>query len=73
MERTHLPESRRRVFDAAMAVIDRATREREPILPAHEARRLLHENPDCGLTEWDISEFLVRLAIEHGLAADPTS
>jgi hypothetical protein len=73
MDRSALPEAHQRVFEAAMSIVDRASHTRESILPAHEARRLLAANPDCGLSERDISEFLVRLAIEHGLATDTTS
>ncbi len=73
MDHPKLPEAHQVVFEAAMSIVDRASNSREPILPFHEARRLLRENPDCGLTEWDISEFLVRLAIEYGLAADMTN
>ncbi len=70
MDRSNLSPSRRNVFDLSLAVIEKVKANGKIVFAAQEAAQLLRENPDCGLSEHDISEHLVRLAVENHLGVD---
>ncbi len=70
MSRSDLPRTRQRVFNESLVIIAKALRNSEAVLAGHEAQRLFRENPDCGLSEEDIRDHLVRLAVEEKLAVD---
>ena len=62
--------SRQRLLDAGMIVVIKAARMGDTVRAAHEARRMLQDHPDCGMTELEIVEFLLRVAIEHRVTVD---
>ncbi len=62
--------SREKIFKKSLVVIAKAARNGVAVHAGHEARRLLKEHPDCGMTERDIIEHLVGLAVEGGLSVD---
>lgn len=70
MTRSQLSTVRQRLFSESMVVIAKAIRNEQAVPAGLEARRLLQEHPDCGLSEEDIREHLVRLAVENRLAVD---
>ena len=70
MDCSQLSPSRQAVFQKSLALVDEAMRTTGVVLAAHEAARLYREHPDCGLSEVDIRENLVQIAIEQRLAID---
>lgn len=73
MDRAELPPSRERVFTESRDIIAKAARTGESVWAGHEAHRLYRENPDCGLSETDIRNYLVQLAVESKLPIDTSS
>ena len=72
MTRPPVSPERQRVLAASAVIVARAGLHGEPVPVLREARQLLSDHPDCGMTEREISDHLPRVASESGVAVDPS-
>ena len=59
------------IRDEALMIIAKTARAGRVMSPSREARCILQSHPDCGVSEDEIRQELLELAVERRLAVDP--
>lgn len=65
-------DPRQLVRDEARVIVAKAARGDGVVFPAREAKRIVQNHPQGGMTEDEIRRELSQLAVERRLAVDPS-